>query len=71
MTGQDDVDELFGWIVECDRSLDDVIVNLRAAGVKVEPEQRVVVSRWLDLFSADSPIPMGSRLAMLRGMLRA
>jgi hypothetical protein len=71
MTDQDDVDELFGWIVECDRSLDDVIVNLRAAGVKVEPEQRVIVSRWLDLFSADSPIPMGARLSMLRGMLRA
>jgi hypothetical protein len=71
MTDQDDVDEVFASIVECDVLLDDVIVNLRAAGIKVEPEQRVVVSRWLDMFSADSPIPIGCRLSMLRGMLRA
>jgi len=68
---QDDVDELLGWIAECDRTLDGVVESLRATGIEVEPEQRVVVSRWLDLFGARSPIPIGERLSMLRGMLQA
>lgn len=71
MTDQDDVDELFGWIVECDRSLDEVIACLAGAGIRVGQEQRMVVSRWLDLFSVDSPVPMGARLSMLKGMLAA
>jgi hypothetical protein len=54
----------------CDRSLDDVMASLAGAGLKVAPWQRVVVSRWLDMFSDNSPIPLSHRLVMLRGMLR-
>jgi len=68
---QGDVDEVFGWIAECDRTLDDVIAMLAAVGVEVTPEQRLVVSRWLDMFNEGSPVPLPSRLAMLKGMLQS
>jgi hypothetical protein len=68
---QEVFDVNFTWIVECERTLDDVIVKLADVGVAVKPEQRVVVARWLDLFSESSPVPLGYRLMMLRGMLEA
>jgi hypothetical protein len=64
------VDTEFTWMIECERSLDDVIRDLGAAGVRVMPDQRHTVNRWLEMFEDDSPIPLASRLAMLRGMLR-
>ena len=61
----------FTYIVECDRTLDDVIDKLAEVGVTVEPWQRGAVSRWLDMFSDGSPIPLEHRVSMLRGMLRS
>jgi hypothetical protein len=66
-----DQDEVFEWIVECERLLDDVIEKLADAGLVLEPWQRVVVVRWLDMFSVGSPVPLSCRLATLRGMLSA
>jgi hypothetical protein len=68
---QNVVDTEFAWIMECDRLLDDVIRDLGLAGVKVPPDQRHTVNRWLEMFEDDSPIPLASRMAMLRGMLRS
>lgn len=65
---QEAANEEFAHIVECDRLLDDVIVKLSDAGVVIEPWQRMVVSRWLDLFS--QRLPLMVRLALLHGMLR-
>jgi hypothetical protein len=71
MLGQEDVDEIFESILQCELLLDDVIVKLADVGIVIAPEQRMVVSRWLDMFSIRSPIPLGYRLSMLRGMLQA
>jgi hypothetical protein len=71
MLGQGEVDEVFESILECERLLDDVIVKLADVGVVIVPEQRVVVSRWLESFSIESPLPLSYRLSMLRGMLEA
>lgn len=68
---QEAFDVEFTWMVECERTLDDVIANLRAVGLRVQPEQRHIVARWLDMFSQNSPIPLRERLAMLRGLLRS
>lgn len=71
MTDQGDIDEVFASLVECEKSLDDVIETLAGVGVKVKPEERLIVSRWLDMFSVNSPLPLGYRLGMLKGMLLA
>ena len=68
---QEAFDEAFETFVACEVTLDDVVEKLAAVGVVVAPEQRLVVARWLDLFSEGSPIPLGYRLMMLRGMLEA
>lgn len=68
---QEAVNTEFAWIMEQERLLDDVIRDLGFAGVRVMPDQRHTVNRWLDMFENDSPIPLASRLAMLRGMLRS
>jgi hypothetical protein len=60
----------FTYIMECDVLLDDVVARLADVGVKIEPWQRVVVSRWLDMFSEHTCLPLKVRLAMLHGMLR-
>lgn len=62
-------DDEFKHMVEAELALDDVIVKLKAANVPIEPEQRVVVARWLDMFSERLPLPV--RLAALHGMLQA
>ena len=68
---QDAFDEVFDSMIAVERSLDEVIDSLRAAGVQVHPEQRVVVSRWLDVFDVDTDVPMGDRLLLLREWLRS
>lgn len=68
---QEAFDVEFAWIMDCERKLDDVVENLAAAGLRVLPEQRHIVARWLDMFSMNSPIPMRERLAMLRGLLKS
>ena len=75
MTGERDEQEAFDvefvWMMECERTLDEVVESLASAGLKVRPEQRHIVARWLDMFSQNSPIPLRERLAMLRGLLRS
>lgn len=61
------VDEMFESMVECEVTLDDVIEKLAAVGVEVEPWQRGVVSRWLDLL--DDGLPTRVRLSILTGWL--
>ena len=64
-------DTEFTYIMECERSLDDVVEKLASIGLRVKPGQRHLVARWLDMFSQNSPIPLSERLAMLRGLLRS
>lgn len=61
----------FAWIVECERTLEEVMMNLRAAGIDVSGDDRAVVAKWLEFFTERSAFPLECRLAMLRGMLRA
>lgn len=66
---QEAANDVFDWMMRCDESLDEVIVSLRNAGVKVEDEQRGIVARWLDMFDDATRIPLRCRVAMLRGWL--
>ena len=68
---QEVVNVEFTWLMECERTLDDVVAKLGSAGIKIAPEERVVVARWLDMFSEGSRLPLRYRLMMLYGMLEA
>ena len=69
--GQEDVDNVFEWIVASEERIDDVMESLAAVGISIRPEYRKVVVRWLDMFDEDSPVPLKLRLAMLKGWLSA
>jgi hypothetical protein len=64
---QETVDVEFTWIVESERTLDDVIVKLAEVGITIEPWQRILVADWIVQQQAD--VPLASRLAVLREML--
>lgn len=68
---QESFDEMFDVMMRVEDSLDDVIDSLRAAGVKVFPEQRGIVARWLDHFAIDTPVPIGIRVKLLREWLES
>jgi hypothetical protein len=64
---QETVDVEFTWIVESERTLDDVIVKLADVGITIEPWQRILVADWI--VQQQENIPLASRLAVLREML--
>jgi len=64
-------DVMFDAMMVADEALNHVVDSLFAVGVIIEPGQRHIVVKWLDMFATNTPIPLASRLAMLRGWLSA
>lgn len=60
--------QMFDWIIACQETFDDVIDNLAAAGIKVQPDQHHIVSQWLDVDYPASATLL-QRLADLRERL--
>lgn len=67
----DEVHEVFDSMMKAELALDKLIRDLRRAGFPVDPCQRRVVARWLDMFDKGTKVPIRKRLALLRGMLEA